>query len=65
MAMIFLWLQLKELDELKTKLRVLESQRTEDRNRMKDLEKSVQDAEEIQAAKQKLSGVLQLGLLIH
>jgi dynactin 1 len=46
--------QKREIDEFKIKVRLLESRRTEDQERIKTLEKKATDADQLQAIRAKL-----------
>ncbi len=47
---------LKDLEEVKLKLKILEGKRAEDRERIKDLERLKGDNEQLMLAKSKLTG---------
>jgi dynactin 1 len=49
---------LKDFEETKLKLKILEGKRAEDRERLKDYEKLKNEVEQLQLTKSKLSGII-------
>jgi hypothetical protein len=58
-----LFAQKREMEEMKIKMRILESRRAEDQERIKSLESKVGEADALRAARVKLQGEHQVGLI--
>ena len=58
-----LFAQKREMEEMKIKMRILESRRAEDQERIKSLESKVGEADALRAARVKLQGEHHVGLI--